>query len=134
MVLTDRDSAAGAPVPVAVNVTLCAAPSHGTGIRPTPVTGKPAAAGNGWPSTEKLTAWVFCVTQAAETSTVVPLHVTSSSTSNRLIDGAVGGGGLFEVLTWRARLTWPPCPDATSGTRCSRPSHGTGTLPTPLTG
>jgi hypothetical protein len=47
VVLTDRDSAAGAPVPVAVTVTLCAAPSHGTGIRPTPVTGKPAAAGNG---------------------------------------------------------------------------------------
>jgi len=47
VVLTDRDSAAGVPAPVAVNVTLCAAPSHGTGIRPTPVAGKPAAAGNG---------------------------------------------------------------------------------------
>ena len=47
LVLTDRDSDAGAPVPVAVNVTLCEVPSHGTAILPTPVTGKPAAAGNG---------------------------------------------------------------------------------------
>ena len=68
LVLTDRDSEAGVPVPEAVSVTLCALPSHGTGIRPTPVTGKPAAAGNGCPSTEKFTACAFCVTQAADTS------------------------------------------------------------------
>ena len=47
LVLTDRDNEAGAPLPVAVNVTVCAFPSHGTGILATPVTGKPAPAGNG---------------------------------------------------------------------------------------
>jgi hypothetical protein len=105
LVLTDRDSDAGAPEPVAVNVTLCAFPSHGTAILPTPVTEKPAPAGSGCPSTEKLTACAFCVTQAADTATVPPLHVTSSRRSKRLIDGAVTGGGLFEVLTCRLAPT-----------------------------
>jgi hypothetical protein len=56
LALTERDSEAAAPVPVAVSVTLCAFPSHGTWILPAPLTGKPAAAGNGCPSTEKFTA------------------------------------------------------------------------------
>ena len=46
-VLTERDSEADGPVPVAVSVTLWAAPSQGTGMLPVPVAGKPAAAGSG---------------------------------------------------------------------------------------
>jgi hypothetical protein len=119
LVLTERDSDAGDPEPVAVNVTLCAFPSHGTGMLPAPVTGNPAAAGNGCPSTEKLIACAFCVAQPAATSTVPPVHVTSSNKSNALMDGAVVGGGAFEVFTCRATLTRLLEPIARSTTSCS---------------
>ena len=134
LVFTDRDSEAGAPVPVAVSVTLCDFPSHGTWMLPAPVTGKPAAAGSGWPSTEKLTACALVVDQPAATSTVLPVQVTSSSRSNAVMDGAVLGGGLLEVFTCRAMAAWPPAPVACSTTECSRPSQGTTMSPTPLVG
>ena len=51
-----------------------------------------------------------------------------------MIDGAVLGGGLFEVFTCRATLTRPLDPMATSTIACSRPSHGTAMFPMPLTG
>ncbi len=134
VVFTDRDDAAAGPVPVAVSVTLWSLPSQGTAMLPVPVVGKPAAAGSGWPSTEKFTADAFCVTHAAATSAVPPGHVTSSSMWNRVTSGAPTGGGEVAVLTCRDTEARPPAPPATRATSCSLPSQGTATLPVPLTG
>jgi len=134
LVFTDRDNDAGGPVPVAVSVTLCDFPSQGTATLPAPVTGKPAPAGSGWPSTEKFTACALLVDQPAATSTVLPVHVTSSSRSNAVMDGALLGGGALDVFTCRAMAAWPPAPVACSTTECSRPSQGTWMLPMPLAG
>src|SRR6185437_7889208 len=109
---------------VAVRVTLWSLPSHGTAMLPVPLVGKPAAAGSGWPSTEKLTAWVFCVSQEAATSAVPPGQVTSSSRWNRLINGAPTGGGEVDVFTWRETEARPAVPLATRATSCSLPSQG----------
>jgi len=133
VVFTDRDEAAAGPVPVAVNVILWSVPSHGTAMLPVPVVGKPAAAGSGCPSTEKLTACAFCVTQAAATSAVPPGQVTSSSMLNRGISGAPTGVGALKVWTWRDTDARPLVPAATRATSCSLPSQGTRTFPVPLT-
>ena len=114
LVLTDRDSEAGAPVPVAVNVTLCALPSHGTGILPAPVTGEARRGRQRLPVDGEVHRLRILrhpgrrhLDRGAAARDVVE-QVEPADRRRR------AGGGLFEVFTCRAMLTRPPGPDANS--------------------
>ncbi len=113
---------------------MCTLPlTQGTGTGLLPLTGWPASAGSGWPSTVIPTEVALVVVQVSVTSVLAPEQVTALGALRVRTTGRVTGFDFSTVLTV-IDSEIEPSPVAVRVTSWVPLSHAIGTLPLPVVG